>query len=130
MNTYQVLALGVVAVAAFLGVIVFLNGIEARKRERTAALEKLAQEMGFTFVGDKWDHIRKTRQIGTGLFKRGTPREFQNFITGFVAGLEASLFDYSYIIEGDEGNSTYTQTVAAFSQKLWLPDFELVRKVS
>ena len=125
MSTSQVLAVVVLAVALFLGVVVSLRTVELRKRRRTAALQKLAQEMGFCFCGDKWEHIRKAHQISSGLFKQGSPEEFQNFLTGTVAGLELSLFDYSYTIKGSEVNSIHTQTVAAFSQKLWLPDFEL-----
>ena len=125
MSTYQVLAVVVFAVVMFLGVIVSLRTVEVRKRRRTAALQKLAQEMGFCFCGDRREHIPKAHQISSGLFKKGSPEEFQNFLTGVVAGLELSLFDYSYTINGDEGSSTHTQTVAAFSQKLWLPDFEL-----
>jgi len=46
-------------------------------------------------------------------------------MAGSFAGLTVSVFDYRYTTGSGKDSQTYDQTVAAFSQELWLPEFEL-----
>jgi hypothetical protein len=123
MDTSTLLIFGIVGTALFVAIFVIISRMEAQ--ERSSALQTVAQQMGFTFVGKQWDHKEKAQQLGTALFKRGSRSRFRNIMTGSVDGHEANLFDFCYTISAGEESSTYTQTVATFSQKLWLPDFEL-----
>ena len=104
-------------------VVIVLSQIRAQKR--TEALTAFAQEIGFAFKGDLWNHQPKAHQMGTALFGRGSGRRFSNVMTGTDSGLETSLFDYSYIISTGKSSSTITQTVAAYSSDLSLPLFEM-----
>jgi hypothetical protein len=96
-----------------------------RAKKRTESLKSAALEIGFLFEGDAWNHQPKAHQFGTPLFEKGSRQRFNNIMTGTTSGLKTSLFDYSYTTGGGKDSSTYTQTVAAYSQDLWLPIFEL-----
>jgi hypothetical protein len=106
----------------FLAIFVF-SKMQAQKR--TQALQNVAQQIAFTFKGDVWNNQPKAHQFGTALFGRGRRRLFNNVMVGTSAGLETNLFDYSYTINSGDSSRTYTQTVAAYSQELWLPLFEM-----
>jgi hypothetical protein len=116
----------IISFAAFLAIVVALivfNRIHAE--QRTQQMQSAAHEIGFDFRGDIWNHQLNAQKLGTELFKRGTRRRFANLMVGNIAGFDTSLFDYSYTISAGEDSTTYTQTVVAFSQELWLPHFEL-----
>jgi hypothetical protein len=116
----------IVSVGFMIAVIIVVIVVsQIRAQKRTEALTVFAQEIGFAFEGDSWNHQPKAHQIGTPLFGRGSSRRFNNIMTGTASGFKTSLFDYSYMISGGKSSTTYTQTVAAFSQDLWLPIFEL-----
>jgi len=123
MDTHEVMFLTFAGFAAIVAVIVIITRMEARKR--ATALQTVAQEMGFQFVREKWDPQLKGQQIGTALFTGQSTPKFKNVMTGFAAGFETTLFDYSYSIDDGESSRTFAQTVAAFRQDLWLPHFEL-----
>lgn len=112
------------ATVIFLVMAALLIFVQIEARKRMAALQGLAQQMGFTFIGSKWDRKRKVHQLGTALFQRNSNATFKNAMVGSFAGLETSLFDCSYTIGTGKG-SAVMQTMAAFSQRLWLPAFEL-----
>ena len=59
------------------------------------------------------------------LFGKGRRRPFDNVMSDATARLKTSLFDYSFTVGGGKNSHTYTQTVAAYSQELWLPLFEM-----
>ena len=120
-QTVVFLFAGIMAVV-FIGVLIFTK-IQAQKR--TQALQGVAQEIGFTFKGDVWNNQPNAHQFGTPVFGRGRRRLFNNVMVGTSAGLETSLLDYSYTVGSGKSSHTYTQTVAAYSQELWLPLFEL-----
>jgi hypothetical protein len=63
--------------------------------------------------------------VATVLFDRGGGGQFKNIMTGASAGFKTSLFDYSFTVGSGKNSHTYTQTVVAFSQELWLPLFEM-----
>jgi len=89
-------------------------------RKRTQELAEVAQQIGFTFLGKMWRGPVLSLQHRISLLQR-TRGRFNNVMTGSVAGLQATLFDYTY----QQGKSTVTQTLGAFSQDLQLPAFEL-----
>lgn len=93
-----------------------------RNQARARAMEEAAHQLGFVFAGgDESQAI----QVRTALFQRGSGRRFRNIMNGQYASYQTSLFDYSYTINSGKSSSTFTQTVAAFTQKVELPLFEL-----
>jgi hypothetical protein len=112
---------------AFVLVLVIAGVVYARAqaRKRTQALEALALQIGFRFQGDDWSDQSPAPQLGTALFNRGSGRRFDNIMTGEYGGFRVAIFDYRYTVNSGKSSYTYSQTVAAFMQQLWLPLFEL-----
>lgn len=109
------------------GVILVLIGsaalvvaVSLHARKRTNAFRATALQIGLVFVGEGDSQISELR---TALFHRGIPwsRTFRNVMKGQYAGLQTSLFEYSYSI----GKGNFSQTVVAFTQDLRLPWFDL-----
>jgi len=112
---------GLVVFVAAAVAIVALAPLEARRRTR--AMQTAAREIGFTFQGEDWIYPTPRPQLGSVLFTEGRGW-VSNVMTGTAAGFNTSLFDYSCPADSaDDGG--YSQTVAAFSQELWLPLFEV-----
>ena len=103
---------------AFIGVIAALAVRAARKR--TGELAAVAQQIGFSFVGNSWNGPVLSPLVKTSLLQR-TRGKFCNAMTGSAGGLQTSLFDYNY----GQGKSNVTLTLACFSQNVELPPFEL-----
>lgn len=105
----------------FLAIVValILWGNRYAKR-RTQEFAEAAQQMGFTFLGKAWSGPVLSPQYRISLLQRMRGR-FSNVMTGSVSGLQIALFDYTY----HQGKSVVTQTLAAFTQDLRLPAFEL-----
>jgi hypothetical protein len=114
--TYGV-RVAVVFVAAAV-IIVALAPLQARRRTR--AMQTAAGQIGFTFEGDEWSDPAQRPKLGTALFQQRNGG-YGNVMTGTAEGLKTSLFDYGFFDPGYKAE----QTVAAFSQELWLPLFEL-----
>jgi hypothetical protein len=120
MNTmlvFLVLGVTIAAIAA-----IAYGFVQARKR--TAALQAVAEEIGFTFEGDRTTPALAA-QLKTALFKRGSAGRPTNVMTGTASGFKMSLFDYSYTISTGKSSNTITQTVATYSQDQSLPLFEM-----
>ena len=109
-------------IAALVVATIVFSQIQARKR--TEDLQTVASQLGFIFAGVERDHHPATPDLTTVLFNRGSSRKFSNALMGTFAGLTTSIFDYRYTTGSGKNSHTYRQTVAAFSQKLWLPEFE------
>lgn len=120
-NTFPVL-FPVIVVAGFIAFLVFLN---VRAKKRTAALAGIAQTIGFNFEGEDWADPSREGWLTTALFQMGSNRRFMNIMTGSFAGLDTSLFDYLFTTGAGKSAHTWNQTVVAFSQDLWLPQFAL-----
>jgi hypothetical protein len=99
-----------------------LKNILRRKRERK--LRDIAQRLGFSFQGEDWVRGTRAPQLETPLFERKNG-EIRNIMTGTREGLAVSFFDYSY----GQGRSHRQQTLATFSQDVWLPQFEVSPQV-
>jgi hypothetical protein len=93
-------------------------------RKRTSVLMVVAHQLGFAFAGDDWIRGSRAPQLETPLFRRGRDRLFRNIMIGSRAGLEVSFFDYSF----GRGRRSTHQTLATFSQDVWLPLFEIAPK--
>jgi hypothetical protein len=89
-------------------------------RKRTAEFSQVAQQIGFQFLGDTWRGPMLPSQPNICLIQRAHGK-FSNAMTGSIAGLSVSLFDYTFPM----GKSSETHTLATFSQELQLPPFEL-----
>jgi hypothetical protein len=111
-----------IAIALIVAVTAF-QWILAQKR--TQALQGVAQGIGFAFEGDAWNQQPAAHQMHAVLFGKGRSRRFRNVMSGATDGLKTSLFDYSFTVGGVKRSRTFTQTVAAYSQELWLPLFEM-----
>jgi|SRR5580658_530607 hypothetical protein len=105
-------------------IIVMLIG-QIQAKRRTKALITLAPAIGFSFEGDNWTDSSRAPRLQTPLFDRGRGQKFRNIMTGQFAGFDTSLFDYWYTTGGGKNSHTWTQTVVAFTQDVWLPVFEL-----
>lgn len=86
---------------------------------RELALIEVAQQLGLKFEGDNWSRGSHAPQLEAPLFERKGDEEFRNIMTGIREGLEVSFFDYSH------GRGRREQTLAAFTQEIWLPSFEV-----
>jgi hypothetical protein len=120
----QIIVFLFAGISLFVFVAIYAFG-KVQAKKRTQALQMVAQEIGFTFKGDAWNNQPSNQQFGTSLFGRGRRRLFNNVMVGNSASVETSLFDYSYTTSSGKSSHTHTQTVAAYSQELWLPLFEL-----
>ena len=91
-------------------------------QKRANVLIAVVHQLGFTFDGDNWNQFNRVPQLETPLFERGREKVFRNIMTGSRAGLLSSYFDYSFV----GGKRPIKQTVATFSDDVWLPLFEVV----
>ncbi len=99
----------VLFVIAFIAVAIF-SVVQANKRarERRATLQQFASENGWSFDPGKIRTIDdEFRDIG--LFRRGSNRYGENFITGEYNGCGLRMFDYHYQTESGSGKNRSTQ---------------------
>lgn len=101
-------------------VIVLIVWANRWARKRTQGLAEVAQQMGFSFLGKVWSGPALSPQYRISLLQRARGR-YNNVMTGSLHGLQAALFDFTF----PQGKGSATQTIAAFSQELQLPAFEL-----
>ena len=88
---------------------------------RSKALKETAHQLNLTFEGEDWSSSARVPQLESPLFGKGEKAEFQNIMSGVRDGMTTNFFDYSY--KGTR--SSTSQTVAAFTQDIWLPTFEV-----
>jgi hypothetical protein len=108
------------AVIAALVTMIILSQ-KVMEQRRTQALTEVALRLGFTFGGEEWQRSSHTPQLETSLFEGKSNEKVRNIMSGDGAGLEISLFDYSY----RSGKHAVGRTLATFSQDIWLPNFEV-----
>ncbi len=90
------------------------------RKKRTEEFTQMAEQMGFTFLGETWRGPVLSPVDKTCIIQQ-TRGGFRNVMTGVFGGLDATLFDYVY----QAGKSTVTLTLAAFTHDRQLPPFEL-----
>lgn len=89
-------------------------------RQRTRDLAALAQNIGFTFLGEAWHGPKLSSMYKTSLLQR-TRGGFSNVMIGRRGEFDVGVFDYSH----GQGKSRVTLTLVSFSQDAELPPFEL-----
>jgi hypothetical protein len=94
-----------------------------RARKRKEALTEVAQGLGFTFEAKDWASDNSTPQLESRHFSSQRKHRFRNTITGERLGLNVSFFDH--VIGGKGG---HTDTIAAFTQSINLPEFVLAQQ--
>jgi hypothetical protein len=99
---------------------------KAQTRNRTEALRIVAGQLGLTFEGEDWARGPCAPELETPLFDGRSDQTFRNIMSGNRDGLNASFFDFSYGV----GKSYVSQTLAAFRQDAWLPQFEMAPRDS
>src|SRR5215470_16433860 len=125
----------VIAVFVLFVVLVIGLGITAAilARQRREALQQVAKQLGFSFA--KSAQLTAT-QLTMALFNRGSLRRCVYLMRGSFAGLQTSVFDYSYTVTmpgsppkpgmpPQQRSTIYRQTVAAFTLSQHLPSFTL-----
>jgi len=88
---------------------------------RGKALKETAHQLNLTFEGEDWLSSARAPQLESPLFGKGERAGFQNIMSGVRDGITTNFFDYSY----KGARSSISQTVAAFTQDIWLPTFEV-----
>jgi hypothetical protein len=88
---------------------------------RSKALRDIAHQLDLTIEGEDWSSSSRAPQLEAPLFGKGQEKKFQNIMSGLRDGMTTNFFDYSFC--GRRSNTS--QTVAAFTQDVWLPTFEV-----
>jgi len=89
-------------------------------KRRTQEFSDVAQQIGFKFLGSTWRGPALS-PVHKMCIIQSTRGGFKNVMIGSIDGLEAALFDYTYMA----GKSSVTITLASFTQGKQLPAFEL-----
>ena len=106
----------------------FVRSYKASKRAdklRIDQIKKIANILKLSFSDEGNQSIIKGLSE-FHLFSQGSSKEITNMIHGNYRNHEFALFDYEYVVEGSESNSSYKQSVIWFhSENLCLPNFAL-----
>jgi hypothetical protein len=92
-------------------------------RRRREALADVAQRLGLTFEATDWGPHSSGPQLESRHFAHTYNQSFRNSISGERAGLHTSFFDH--VISGRGG---HTDTIASFTQDIFLPEFALAQQ--
>lgn len=109
-----------VAVLIALAVVFSIFRIMSASR-RSKALREIAARLDLTLERENWTGSSRAPQLESPLFEKGEEEKFQNIMSGLRGGMTANFFDYTF----RRRRSTTSQTVAAFTQDIWLPTFEV-----
>lgn len=88
---------------------------------RSKALKEIASRLDLTLERENWSGSSRAPQLESPLFEKGEEKRFQNIMSGLRDGMTANFFDYSF--RGKRSKTS--QTVAAFTQDVLLPTFEV-----
>ena len=95
-----------------------------RENQRTADLQRVAEEMGFAF--SRGDNTLLSELGGVDLFSRGRSRRVFNLLRGTIRRQPVSVFDYSYVTGSGKHRHTWRHSVACFQlDGTSLPAFSL-----
>jgi hypothetical protein len=96
------------------GLIVFFIYYSYRQeKQRTADLQRVAEELGFEFL-PKDDGSFLSKRGGFHLFSQGHSKRLSNLMRGKTKNLAVAIFDYKYTTGSGKNSHTWIQTVAAF----------------
>lgn len=125
-STGEIIAYSVVAFHVTLFVIIILLSIRSffKRRSRSKALRKTAEDLGFTFAANKCDPVLKydIEESGLGF---GHSRKIKNIIKDIrMKDAEMSVFDYKNIV-GDKTRFFLTCALAKFDVYTDFPEFNI-----
>ncbi len=108
------------------GLVVFFTYYSYRQeKQRTADLQRVADELGFEFL-PQGDNAFLSNQGSSYLFSLGRSKRFSNLMRGKTKNLNAAVFDYRYITGSGRRSHTWSQTVVGFQlDAASLPTFSL-----
>jgi len=105
-------------------IVLIVNQIKSA-RARSAALQRLAAMMNFTY-SEKADLSAELQATGFRLFRHGHSKKTSRLLTGRAGAVDVRIFDYRYVTGGGKNSRRSTQTVMLLtSDQLDLPLFEL-----
>lgn len=109
-------------IALIVGLIIYTN---KKEKERTLALQQVAQQMGWGFMSVVPDGM--IPHMGYfSLFNTGHSKQTKNMIYGEINGVKTAVFDYRYTVGHGKNSHTYNQSVIYFeTPRLQLPMFTL-----
>ncbi len=94
------------------------------QKQRTEAMKKAAQMMGFSFSPKK--EMSEIHAISVfRLFNQGHSKRIRNFLQGSKDQVSWRIFDYRYTTGGGKSSNTSNQTVVSAEIKSSLPGFFL-----
>jgi hypothetical protein len=113
---------GIVVVVAIVLLVVVTR---RRDRERTEALGRVAETMGFSF--EPRAEVGTLRARGDSpLFERGHSKRVKNLMAGRLSDSDLLVFDYQYTIGSGKNQNTVVQTVVMFpGAKGGFPDLQM-----
>src|ERR1043165_5057768 len=109
-------------IALVIGLVIYNN---KKEKERTLAMQQVAQQMGWAFAP-----VAQLTMIpyppSFNLFNTGHSKGIKNMIYGEINGVKAAVFDYRYTVGSGKNSHTYNQSVLYFeTPRLQLPMFTL-----
>jgi hypothetical protein len=94
-----------------------------RQQQRQKALVEVARQLGLDFEAEDWPPRYPGPQLEARHFMHNQGQMFRNTMSGERSKLRASFFDH--VIGGRSG---HTDTIASFTQPIFLPEFTLTQK--
>jgi hypothetical protein len=94
-------------------------------KQRTADLQRVADELGFEFLPGGDDNFLSNPN-SFHLFSQGRSRRLFNLMRGKTKNFDVSIFDYHYVTGTGKHRHTWRQTVVCFQvNSVCLPTFSL-----
>jgi hypothetical protein len=92
-------------------------------QRRKKSLSDVASQLGLTFEAEDWGTRSSGPQLESRHFAQDYGQNFRNSMSGEREGLRVSFFDH--VISGRSG---HTDTIASFTQSIFLPEFAFAQQ--
>ena len=92
-------------------------------RRRRDFISDVANRLGLTFEAKDWGTRSSGPQLESRHFAQGYGQSFRNSMSGEREGLSVSFFEHVI-----SGRSVHTDTIASFTQSIFLPEFALAQQ--
>jgi hypothetical protein len=92
-------------------------------RRRKESLSHVANRLGLTFEAKDWGTRSSGPQLESRHFAQDYGQSFRNSMSGEREGLRVSFFDHVI-----SGRTVHTDTIASFTQSIFLPEFALAQQ--
>src|SRR5580658_4965139 len=92
-------------------------------QRRKKSLSDVANRLGLTFEAEDWGTRSSGPQLESRHFAQDYGQSFRNSMSGERDGLKVSFFDHVI-----SGRSVHTDTIASFTQSIFLPEFALAQQ--